>query len=90
VTFFSDGLSLMSFSSTPEVGMKSAPTAQSFPRSFTFHLRDTDAQKAGEGACATIRRADHIRLYPGRNGKPARTGMATLTCRGLPADGRLR
>jgi len=40
VTFFSDGLSSMSFSSTPEVGMKSSPTAQSFARHFTFRLRD--------------------------------------------------
>ena len=72
--------------------MKSAPAAQSSPKSFTFRPRDTDAQKAGEGACATIRRAGRIRLYlyPGRKGRPADAGKAALTCRGLPADGRLR
>jgi hypothetical protein len=90
VTFFSDGLSFMSFSSVPEVGMRFSPAGQSSPRSFTFRLRDTDAQKAGDGACVTIHRADRIRLYPGRKGRPAFTGEAALTRRGLQADGRLR
>jgi hypothetical protein len=84
VKFFSDRLSLMSLSYLQNHGVKTPETPQSFQASFIFRLRGTDAQKVGEGLCGANRKADRIRLYPGRRVSAARTR------RGLPADGRSR
>jgi hypothetical protein len=72
----------MSLSYLQNTGVNPQHTPRCFQLSRIFRLRGSDAQKVGEGLCGANRKADRIRLYPGRRVSAARTRW------GLPADGR--